>query len=115
MKLIPKNFELYRGYADSANPDKIKELNKRFKVIGADKSKLPVDTYIEFMNNLNHIYVLREATLFIREAGIWSYKKDTDVPEKVNDDINDAIRYALQPVLLELRTSSSAAWQVNFI
>lgn len=102
MTKIPNKYKNQRScYADSASPDKIKELSANgFKFVGANKLKLKVDAFIEFMNSLDHLVVKSSATQFNREAGIWSYLKDSDVPKKEDDDIMDAIRYALQPILL---------------
>ena len=100
---IPNEHRLKRNcYADSASPDKIKQLTQHnFSFIGANKRNLPVGSFIEFMNQLNAIKVTEKATKFKIEAGLWSYVPDTDTPKKIDDDIMDALRYSLQPILLD--------------
>lgn len=100
IKKIPKDWRFQ--YADSANPDKIKDTNREVKsnFVSAKKDKLKVHYYIDFLNQLKNIFIYPSATEFKREAGKWEYVKGTDTPRKLYDDINDAIRYALQPIIL---------------
>ena len=109
IKFIPIKYRnVNNNFADSASPDKIKQLvQSSFKFKGAKKDYLKVANYIEFMNSLNAIVVHPNAVAFKKEAGKWEYIPETDTPRKVNDDINDAIRYGLQPILLERISSNT--------
>ena len=95
------------GYADSARPELIKEWNQYgYKFKSAKKDKLEVMNYVYFMNELNNIYVLDDAAAFKIECGKWDYDTKQDKPKKENDDINDALRYGLQEILLKRRGGS---------
>lgn len=100
IKKVPQGWNTH--FADSANPDKIKSTNQTIgsRFVGANKVKLKVEFYIDFLNQCKAIYIYPNAQEFKREAGKWEYIKGSDSPRKLYDDINDAIRYALQPVLL---------------
>ncbi len=114
-RIPPKYKIIPNSYADSASPDKIQQLNQnQFKFIKANKLNLKVSNYIEFINSLTKIVVHPNAAQFKREAGIWEYMPNTDMPRKVDDDINDAIRYGLQPILLERVSSGVGGYRINY-
>lgn len=116
IKKVPDKYKRVRNqFADSASPDKIATGNEEgFKFKGAKKKDLPVSGYVEFMNSLTRIVVKPLAQAFKREAGVWEMHEGTDEPKKIEDDINDAIRYGLQTVLLKHRGKKSSSGKANF-
>jgi phage terminase large subunit len=86
-----------QGRADSAEPDRIKELRQAgFSVTKAIKN---VKAGIDKVSSYN-IHVTRGSTNIINELNLYSWKLDKsdnplDEPIKLNDDAMDSIRYAV--------------------
>jgi len=85
------------GRADSAEPDRIKELNSGgFKTVKAIKK---VVAGIDKVKSYN-IFVTKRSTNIINEFDLYAWKLDKennplDEPIKLNDDAMDSIRYAV--------------------
>ncbi len=97
VKQTHPHIQKLRGRADSAEPDRIKELNssgfmttKAIKIVisGIDKVK----SY--------NLHVTKRSQNIINELGLYAWKLDSDdnpldEPIKLNDDAMDSIRYAV--------------------
>jgi len=89
-----------RIYADSAEPDRIFELNNAdLNVFNADKGKGSVGNGIDFLKRCK-LYINENAVSVIKELQAYKWKKDRagnvlDEPAKFNDHAMDAIRYAI--------------------
>lgn len=98
--------------ADSARPETISYLQRHGfgNVIGAKKWPGSVEDGVAFLRGFEEIIIHPRCTYAIQEAQLWSYKVDrltkeptTDLDDKHNH-IWDAVRYALEPVLLQRNT-----------
>ena len=97
VKQTHPHIQKLRGRADSAEPDRIKELNDSgFMVSKAIKN---VVAGIDKVKSYN-IHVTRRSTNIINEFNMYAWKVDKDdkaldEPIKLNDDAMDSIRYAV--------------------
>lgn len=84
-------------YCDSARPEYIIKLKKnKFRAFGASKSILSGVESVARLYKLNRLFIYRPTAKRFREE-IFSYiwDKKTGKPLKVNDDVQDGIRYAI--------------------
>jgi len=97
VKQTHPHIQKIRGRADSAEPDRIKELNNSgFMTTKAIKN---VVAGIDKVKSYN-IHVTRRSQNIINEFDLYSWKLDgadkpLDEPVKLNDDAMDSIRYAV--------------------
>ena len=92
--------EKYKGilfYADSARPEHIKKMQElNLNVYNANKSVFEGIGYIGSLLKQNKLYFLEDKfKQGLKEMYMYVWKKGQDEPEKSNDDVLDAIRYAL--------------------
>lgn len=95
--------------ADSARPETISYLNRHGygNVIGAKKGAGSVEDGVAFILSFKCVVIHSRCTHAQEEARLWSYKVDrltkeptTDLDDKHNH-IWDAVRYALEPLLMQ--------------
>lgn len=96
--------------ADNARPETISHVrNKGYRIEGAEKWPGSVEDGIAFLRSFERIVIHPRCKHVIQEARLWSYKVDRltgDVLPKVadgNEHCWDAIRYALQPIIMQSR------------
>jgi phage terminase large subunit len=93
--------------ADAARPETINEMKRRgFKVIAAPKWEGSVKDGIEYIRGqFEEIVIHPSCALAIEEARLYRWKSDPrtgdalPVPQKGNDHVWDAVRYALSPLI----------------
>jgi phage terminase large subunit len=97
----------YKIMADSARPETISHVSKKnFKIEGAEKYSGSVEEGITFLKSFERIVIHERCKHMITEAKLYSYKVDrlTGEPTTVIEDRNnhcwDAIRYALQKMIM---------------
>lgn len=96
--------------ADCSRPETISHLRRHGypRVIGCFKGKNSIEGGLEHLRSYKRIVIHPRCELAIEQALLYSFKRDpqTDevkkpaVPEDKNDDIWDAVRYALEPIIL---------------
>lgn len=98
--------------ADSARPETISYLNNHGfgNVIGAKKGAGSVEDGVAFLRGFARIVIHTRCKHTQEEARLWSYKVDplsgeptTDLVD-ANNHIWDAVRYALEPVMMNMKT-----------
>jgi len=92
--------EKYKGilfYADSARPEHVKKMQElNLNVHNANKSVFEGIGYTGSLLKQNKLYFLEDKfKQGLKEMYMYVWKKGQDEPEKNNDDVLDAIRYAL--------------------
>lgn len=102
-QLMPLSAE---GYADSAEPQRINEINLAgfVRIVGADKSvkpKIQIDVVKRYK-----IHIVQSSVNLINEKKLYHWKKDKDgnlldEPVKFNDHLMDAERYAIYTKLVQ--------------
>lgn len=98
---IPKNI---MQYADSAEPDRIKEFRQAgYKIYPVVKEKNSVSNQIAWLQN-RRIFIDGRCTQTLKEIQGYTWRKDPttgeymDEPIKVNDDCMKALAYGAEPV-----------------
>ena len=100
-QLIKENFGNILFYCDSARPEYVQEFNnKGLKAVNANKSVIEGISTVATMIISNKFYVY-EKGIDIFEDQIYSYvwADGKDEPLKKNDDVMDAVRYAIHSKL----------------
>lgn len=96
--------------ADSARPETIAHLNgtegvPRLRVVGAEKWAGSVEDGISHLQSYRAIVVHPRCDLALEEFKLWRYKADKLTgdplrePHPSNDNVADAVRYAIEPVI----------------
>jgi len=100
------DYEKYLIRADSARPETISYLKRKFglKIEGVEKWKGSVEDGIEFMKKFKKIIINPNCKHTLEEFRLYSYKTNSagDILPQVEDKYNhtiDAIRYALAPLI----------------
>lgn len=102
------DFHRFATRADSAQPAMISHVKQRGlpRLIPAKKGKGSVEDGIQFIRSFRHVYIHPRCKETIREFETYSWKVDRlsgdilDTPVDANNHYVDALRYSLEPVML---------------
>lgn len=101
--IIKKGYAKEVIFADAAEPKSIEELRRSgvYNIRAAQKGKDSINNGIQYIQNFQ-IVVHPNCVNFLSEISSYSWAKDkngecTNVPEKEDDHLMDAMRYGLQP------------------
>ena len=103
---IARSIKAQRGdihfYCDGARPDYVQELRKAgIQALYARKDVLAGISEVASLYKQRRLFIVREnAPRFAKEIYGYVWKPGADEPVKVNDDVQDAIRYAIYSDLL---------------
>jgi phage terminase large subunit len=96
--------------ADCSRPETISHLRRHGfpRVLACYKGKGSIEGGLEHLRSYKHIVIHPRCELAQEQALLYSFKRDTltdevkkpAVPEDKHDDIWDAVRYALEPIIL---------------
>lgn len=110
------DFHRYECIADSAQPAMISHVKNKGlgRIIGAKKGKGSVEDGIQFIRSFRRVYIHPSCKKTLHEFETYSWKIDrttgdiTDVPIDANNHYVDALRYALEPMMLRGRFNWNA-------
>lgn len=110
-----QNARKYVTRSDPARPETISHMQKNGYplVCAAKKGPGSVEDGIVHLRGFNNIIIHPECTDSIKQLRLYKWKKDPrsgdilPVPIKKNDDVSDAIRYAVEPLMLKKRIAHS--------
>lgn len=107
--------------ADSAEPKTIQEIyNNRINIKASKKGKDSINSGIAFLNTIN-IIVVDDCTNVINELNNYTWQKDKQTGDYLNKPIDknnhsiDAIRYAIEDIMLNIRTSNNSGTNIKKI
>ena len=103
---IARSIKAQRGdihfYCDGARPDYVQELRKAgIQAIYARKDKVAGISEVASLYKQRRLFIVQEnAPRFAQEIYGYVWKPGADEPVKINDDVQDAVRYAIYSDLL---------------
>ena len=103
---IARSIKAQRGdihfYCDGARPDYVQELRKAgIRAIYARKDKVAGISEVASLYKQRRFFIVQEnAPRFAQEIYGYVWKPGADEPVKINDDVQDAVRYAIYSDLL---------------
>lgn len=95
-KSVKEKYGNITFYCDSARPEHIARFSREgFNAVNANKEILSgVEVVVRLMKT-NKFYVLSECKQFFKEVYAYTWDKKKGMPLKENDDLLDALRYAI--------------------